>query len=262
MKIGMMNNPTKDLLKEIRWAGENGFDFVEIVVEPTKAWIKDINLHRINIIASEYKLEFIGHSPHFLPVISPFESLKQASLKEILTCLEVFKGLHVKKVGIHPKAPLVSLLDKETVINLNIEFLEIVVREAQRLHIKVMIENMFHLFDKVAELKALFDKIKDLGFLLDVAHANLFTEKNKTEEFLKEFHFKLEHVHMSDNKGGKDDLHLPLGAGNIEWRRIVGLLKKYGYDDTITLEVFSREREYLLFSMRKLKQLWTESTRI
>jgi sugar phosphate isomerase/epimerase len=63
-------------------------------------------------------------------------------------------------------------------------------------------------------------------------------------------------VHLSDNFGKREDLHLPLGAGAIDWRNIISMLKNSGYDGTITLEVFSQDRRYLLFSRDKLREIW------
>jgi len=53
------------------------------------------------------------------------------------------------------------------------------------------------------------------------------------------------------------DLHLPLGCGDVDWERAVKILKDY-YDGTITLEVFSRDRDYVLLSREKLKKLWNK----
>jgi sugar phosphate isomerase/epimerase len=66
-------------------------------------------------------------------------------------------------------------------------------------------------------------------------------------------------VHVSDNRGGEGDLHLPLGAGNIDWRSAIRALKRAGYDGTVTLEVFSREREYLRASKRLWQDWWNDA---
>jgi sugar phosphate isomerase/epimerase len=46
-----------------------------------------------------------------------------------------------------------------------------------------------------------------------------------------------------------------MGCGNIDWERTLKCLKKY-YDGTITLEVFSRDRDYVLLTKEKLARLW------
>ncbi|NQU65989.1 MAG: sugar phosphate isomerase/epimerase, partial [SAR324 cluster bacterium] len=47
-------------------------------------------------------------------------------------------------------------------------------------------------------------------------------------------------VHVHDNLGGssvKDDLHLALGDGIVDYPGILSTLKEKGYQSTITLEV-------------------------
>jgi sugar phosphate isomerase/epimerase len=73
---------------------------------------------------------------------------------------------------------------------------------------------------------------------------------------LQAFHDRLAHVHLSDNFGKREDLHLPLGAGAIDWRSIISMLKSFRYHGTITLEVFSSDRRYLLLSRDKLREIW------
>jgi len=51
---------------------------------------------------------------------------------------------------------------------------------------------------------------------------------------------------------GKEDQHLPIGAGIIDFSKVVKALKGIGYNDTITLEVFSRDRDYLKMSKKKV----------
>lgn len=65
-------------------------------------------------------------------------------------------------------------------------------------------------------------------------------------------------VHFSDNKGINDD-HLPIGAGIIDRENIIKQLKKIHYNKTITLEVWGKDRYYLLYSKDKIRKLWNSS---
>ena len=72
---------------------------------------------------------------------------------------------------------------------------------------------------------------------------------------------KLLHVHLSENDGTADQ-HLPLGSAprsKTNWPQHIQKLKATGYDGTITLEVFSPEKENLLVS-RDLLRKWWDST--
>jgi sugar phosphate isomerase/epimerase len=47
-----------------------------------------------------------------------------------------------------------------------------------------------------------------------------------------------------------------LGAGSIKFSKVVKALKKTGYDDAITLEVFCEDRRKLAESRARLAALW------
>jgi sugar phosphate isomerase/epimerase len=74
-------------------------------------------------------------------------------------------------------------------------------------------------------------------------------------DFIRTFPDRIYHVHANDNLGKNDD-HLPIGAGIIDFPEIVKGLKGIGYDETITLEVFSRDRDYLRLSRDKLAAMF------
>ena len=62
-------------------------------------------------------------------------------------------------------------------------------------------------------------------------------------------------MHVGDNNGQEDD-HLPVGAGRAHIAQGLAAIKTSGYDDTITLEVFSPDREYLAVSLKKVRLIW------
>ena len=79
----------------------------------------------------------------------------------------------------------------------------------------------------------------NLGVCIDVAHAN--TTK-KLGEFLgitaKAEDVEIIHLHASDNFGA-DDLHLPLGEGNLDWRKVVHGMNDNEYAGIVVLELYS-----------------------
>ena len=77
----------------------------------------------------------------------------------------------------------------------------------------------------------------------------------KTIDFINLFADRIDHIHISDNFG-KEDNHLPIGTGTIDFPKIVKALKEIGYNKTITLEIFSRDKDYLKISRDKLAALF------
>jgi sugar phosphate isomerase/epimerase len=48
---------------------------------------------------------------------------------------------------------------------------------------------------------------------------------------------------------------MPLGVGNIDWKEAVSALKSIGYDETITLEVFFKDRSVSLEPLEENRRL-------
>ena len=76
--------------------------------------------------------------------------------------------------------------------------------------------------------------------------------------FIRRHRSRILHVHVSDNNG-REDQHLPIGCGTVDFPRLLSQLKRAGYDGTFTLEIFVSDRQYLLLGREKLKRLWKEA---
>jgi sugar phosphate isomerase/epimerase len=255
--IGAMNNPMADVVDEIESYERLGFDFIDLTLEPQAAYSATLPLDKVKDALQRTGLGIVGHTAYYLPIASPFPELRECALAEIERDLRIFAELGAIKVNVHPFM-LVPLQQNRWIRETNIDSFRRLLAEAKRLGLKLMIENMAPHFNSPRELSVVFAAAPDLQFHLDVGHANLQTEHNQTVELATIFADRLIHVHFSDNNGGDLDLHLPLGVGKIDWRWIVHILKRVNYDDTITLEVFAHDREYLVISRDKLRKLWNE----
>ena len=252
MKIGVMNNPRCDLLEEIKWISEHDFDFIDLTIEPPGAYNFDVDLVRKAI--GRTSLSVIGHTNPFLPFIFPQDEIRMVCLKEFKRYTEIFSDLGVTLMNIHPSyyAPFLSDEDK---VRENVVFLRKVNDLCREKAITLMVENFIKPFDNTDIFGILARELPDLKFHLDVGHCNLNQKTNLTEAFFKKFGDRIVHLHFSDNKGINDD-HLPLGCGNIDWKNIIKILKDFNYDGTITLEIFSTDRDYLEMSRDKLRRWW------
>lgn len=257
MLIGAMNHPARDVLMEIDWISEMGFDFIDLTLEPPAADVRKLDLHDVRSALDDHGLSVVGHTAYYLPLCSPFESLRRAAVQELKLCLEAFGQLGVRWMNLHPdrQAPL---HDRKFVIERNLQSIRELLPVAQEHGLGLMIENLPGNFNTARQVSELLDPIPELGLHLDIGHANLLVELNCTDELLASYGRRLRHVHLHDNKGGNADLHLPLGAGTLETDHYVRSLQAVGYDDTITLEVFTPDRRHLAYSLEVLRQLWKD----
>ncbi len=252
-----MNFPGRSVAKEIHRIAEDGFDFLDLTLEPPAAWLPDGR--EVARLLGDLGLGVVGHTAWYLPIASPFKELRSVARDLYRRSLDTFADAGAALVNVHPDAR-VPLHPPEQIRSRNAEAIAELAQDASERGLRLMVENLDRGFARAEDLDAIFEAVPGAGFHLDVGHANLrlgLGERNRTTALLEAFGERLVHVHVSDNRGGSDDLHLPLGTGYIDWKGAVAALKGAGYDGTVTLEVFSREREYLRTSRRLWLGWWT-----
>jgi sugar phosphate isomerase/epimerase len=252
MQVGLMNNPRADPLAEIDYIASNGFDFIDLTLEYPKAHIDVLPRQEILKALGDSGLAVVGHTAYYLPFASAISGLRQAAVDDVSRSLGFFKEAGAKVVTVHPD-PGIGAVDNRTTASINALSFKIISDEAAKHGISIVVENVPGFFSSVEALNSIFKAVPALDFHLDVGHA--FIGHNRFRQLIGTFKDKLSHIHLSDNRF-RDDDHLPLGAGNIDWGEVISAIKKTGYDGTFTLEVFSEDRRYVLGSKEKLKELW------
>lgn len=255
MQIGAMNHPARLLEDEVRWMQRLGLEFIDLTLEPPAVAAWQVKAQEARELIGVAGLGVVGHTAYYLPIASSFESLRRAAIDELKRCIEKFATIGARWMNVHPDghAPFV---EEERIVARNVESLRELIDFARGTGVGVMVENVPGRFNTAAQLSALLEPLPALGLHLDIGHCNLGVERNTTEEILRQFGARLVHVHLHDNRGGRADLHLALGMGNMDLQRYVQALKASGYDRTITLEVFSADSHYLEHSRDRLREWW------
>lgn len=255
MRLGMMNDPRKDVCDELRWAAENGFEFLDLTMEGPQADIEHLDVAAVRGVLDSTGLGLVGHTAWYLPFSSPFARVRQAAVECVVDTFEAFAALGAQWVNVHitfsPK-----FFSQEERIKWNAESFAALAERAASYGLRVMVEHPPDASTTVADIRSMLASDERLGFHLDVGHANMGGDK--LEGLLRAFKNRLAHVHLSDNWGRSDD-HLMIGAGSIDWPRAIRLIRDTGYDNTITLEVFTPDRDYLLLSARKVREMWEQA---
>lgn len=254
MQIGMMNHPARDPIREITWAAEHGFAFLDLTLEYPKAGTDIIDSVAIRAALDATGLGVVGHTAWYLPFASAVPRLREAAIAEAESAFPHFATAGARLVNVHPD-PGTRLAGWEQTTAWNVAAFNHLATTAATHGIQLMIENLPESYHTLEMLRPLLSAHPTIGFHLDIAHAHV--RGNRTANILSEFGDRLVHVHLSDNNGRSDD-HLPR-AGRLDWKRLIRMLKRSGYDSTITLEVFSDDPDYLLASQRKLRAVWDEA---
>ncbi len=263
MKICMISSLFSDPVREIEFAGKHGFHGLELAFEQPEATPEKILRKSKQILDafSNYDLVRIGHTQSFVNICDFSEALRRASLEETIRALEAAQRLDIGFLTVHPGF-LWPMMTKKKALEKTCGSLRELLNVADELNLVLGVENLPPLFTpprgyfaKTDEFEALFNEVASdrLKFVLDVAHAS-FRESDPSTKFIAKFYEKLGHLHLSDNFGQRDE-HLPLGAGTVDYKTPIEMLKERGYEGTLTLEIFSRDREYLLISKGKIEKL-------
>ncbi|MCR5836623.1 MAG: sugar phosphate isomerase/epimerase, partial [Lachnospiraceae bacterium] len=120
--------------------------------------------------------------------------------------------------------------------------------------IELLIENVIcNKYNPFCNWNWLIERYPDVSYIFDTKMAAFHGQMDGIYGFDKIDHVK--HYHVNDYAGGYMEWEtlrervLPVGAGNIDFEKFFGFLKKIAYDETITLEAsglnrITKELEY------------------
>ena len=261
MKFGAMNFPVVPLLAEIDTFARLEFDYIEIAMDPPMAHYSVLanELKAIRQSLERHGLGVVCHLPTFVLTADLTESLRRASVTEMVRSLSVAGDLGARKVVLHPSMTFgLGAFVLETVKKYAFDFLSEMVIAAERLDITICLENMMPhnmLGVEPDDFSELFSQFPSLQLTLDTGHANIADHsRTRLVELVERFGNRIGHLHFSDNYGMRDD-HLSLGEGTIKFRQLIRHLKAVNYNDTLTLEIFDQDRRELVRSREYIKKL-------
>lgn len=252
MELAYMNHPARNILDEARWAAANGFDALDLTIEGPAALLDSFDPAELRAILDAASMRVVGHTAWYLPFASPVERVRRAAIEEVAASLPVFAAIGARLVNVHITRGVPLYGNDDELKRNGASFAELA-QLAEPYGIQIVVEHPpSHRFG-MTEICTILDADPRLGLHLDVGHA--FVAGIDLEQLLDQLGSRLWHVHFSDNRGQDDD-HMPIGAGKIDWQATIRLLKQFGYDDVITLEVFDQDHDFLLLSAQKVRGWW------
>jgi len=254
-KIGLstlccLNEPFKKMTKHIL---EANTAYIEIVDEGLHALSKR-RVQALSELAASYGLKYTVHAPFAdINIASPSKPLLNTIVKRLKRSIIYAYALNCQvwvfhsglKTGISMFYPGMDWIQ-------NTESVRSLYKFASYHGLEIAIENTPEpypfVMTNVEDFKRFYNEVnEDIGMVLDIAHAHI---NGQIEPFLTTFADKIVHIHAHDNNG-KDDQHLGIGYGNIDWKRVTALIKNIDYSGIIVVESI-KNIEHSIARLRRL----------
>lgn len=246
LKIGCLARFFNMYENEVRFAKDNGFDFMQLWYDN-----KGLCLHKDDddFIETISKHEF----PTIIHAVLDIDEFVE-HLPKLLTIL---KRLQHKELIIHPVCK--NHIINENTINMLDEKIKFALDILNPEGITLYLENnsrLTPLFASSDELEKIMKNNKTLQFLLDIAHINSMDHLNDMVNIKKP-----NILHIADKHFNVIHEHLPIGQGEIDFKNIFTNILK-GYEGKIILEIVNTDLDIVNSKKVIEKLLKVESANI
>ncbi len=205
----------------------------------------------INAILKKMNLKCTFHAPFIDMSPGSFdEKIRKITLERFIKILDVASIF--KPVNIVYHTGFMDVIQGwffDMWIEKSCETWKEVLNYCKKINQKISIENVFE--KNTATAERLISELNNnlIGICLDVGHHNVFAEI-EIEEWFKKFKSKIFEIHLHDNDG-TFDWHRAVGEGNIDFKKILKLAKKYSPDAILTLEAHDKDTMLLTYERTK-----------
>ncbi len=245
----------------------SGLRVVELSYEPPHLFSMDDRFVEKTRQLGREGVELSMHGP-FLEINlgSYLDEIRCLSRQRVMDALRLAARLGADPIVVHPgysffhKLPQLDKKLREQFI----EDLGVIVEEAQKLGVKVALENVYmsyFYFKEMIEFGAISEAAPGVGVTLDVGHAYISKRMAKhpepeeaiIDDVRRMGTEHLFHVHLHNNDGTRDDHDFI--KGSIDMGKILRGLKDLGYEGKVIIETLDAERLGLGPVMDKLREI-------
>lgn len=200
----------------------------------------------------KYKdFEIVCHLPYgALNNVATYKDLEE-TMQRLKNGIDFASQFNVTKLTYHP-GNLDGSLSRAEAIKLAIKNIKELSLYAKKYNMIFMIENLIgehELCAKLEETKYFIDNLKEenVKLIFDCAHCHVAYggDNNAITKYIDTLGEHLEHIHVSDNHGLKDE-HAPLLSGTIDYVKYFSLLKELGYKGLYSSEVLFKDYNDLI----------------
>ncbi|MDY7039860.1 MAG: sugar phosphate isomerase/epimerase [Chloroflexota bacterium] len=235
-------------LDEIEFLAEADFAFAEI--DWKDPHFLTTQLAELAVLQDKYGITYLAHGPNErdpFGVDEIIEVMGPTVCQLLDLAPELGITIHTQHLWLDPRFMRTEDIARK------LELLETWMDHANRAGVTLCIENLSEHAD---HFTLAFQRLPELCMTLDLGHGEILSQPNAAFGFITSFPGRIRHVHLHDNHGGsdvKDDLHLPIGEGCIDFAAILRELRAADYDGMFSFEV---KLDHVEQSRNTIREMW------
>lgn len=215
-------------------------DYLELVDD---GWhrLDQERMRKLREIGESQDLVYTLHAPFAsINIATPAEDMRNFILKRLEKSMVFARQLECRLMVFHSGLRTgVSSFYPGTDWKTNIKSVHKLLKLSRKHGVKIAIENVPELYGflvaNVEQFSRFFNELSEnLGLVLDVGHSNI---NDQTHTLIEAFGKKIDHVHAHDNDG-KQDLHLGVGYGTVNWKKFAEDIRKTSFKGLVMVESY------------------------
>lgn len=256
MELGLVTNPNRPLVAEMRWLADHGLAVMDLTLETPHAAPEGVKWSELKAVIAEHNLRVVCGSATYLPLENPAPLVRQAALDEVRRAIDVATVLDARLCTVRFRGwPL--HFDEATGYEYYRQLFGVLIKHGQERGVAVALENRPENQHQLKWFREIFHRLPNLKLVYHMGHGNVGTLQSMTREYLFALADRLAHVRISDNDG-ECNRYLPLGApasGGLDFRRDLQTLRSFRYEGTIALQI-DGDRRWAAGSADLFRELW------
>jgi len=243
---GFVTQIGMDHREAVAAAADHGYDFVELMLDGAGA--RDRLAPRREAVREALSARGVGLTVHLpfgsIDPGSPFDAVRSGAVAELEAHVELAADLGATKATLHPTSAAWSpAYDGDALGDHIVESVRHLDGYAADRGVEIVAENVPRGVFDTNGIPELLERT-DVSMCLDTGHARVDgRDDDGIAAFLDEHADRVSHLHLNDVRGASDE-HLPLGAGFVDFERVLGALPA-DWTGTLSAEVFADDFAYL-----------------
>lgn len=247
-------------MKAVKKIASLGFETIELWGDIPHFWAGSMKNSEVKNLKNSLR-PFGGNTSIHAPIVNLADKnpgLRKEAVRQTKETIKLAGLINCRYLTLHPGQKPYIMQDwdySSEAILLNLDSICNLIEEARKCGVFLCLENVNgYIGETLPEMEDLIKNLNSnmIKVVLDIGHANLIFPQ-EIENFLEKFKKKLALIHVSDNHG-KTDAHLPVGGGNINFKKVFRKIKQIKFNGPVIGEYrwrknnpFENPKKYIKF---------------